>query len=284
MSNEEIELLSELGLTANEARVYLALATLGPATAKTTAVASKVARERVYGIMPTLRKKGLVEEMLTRPKTFRATPMKTVYSILFKQKKEKEKELKTKAKELLQKHRYTETIPEEPRTMLIPCGKATALAIAEEYEKARESVEATIIRNKLFFVAHNLFSKDFCANIARKGVKIRFITEDAPKEAEPLPDNLKEVDIAFSKNPIPVEFIVFDRKKVLISTTETQSVGKMQFLYSDNPFIVRLALNYFDSLWSGSKGIGLTTPCYPKNYLTLQKPATNAPEYFKSQT
>jgi sugar-specific transcriptional regulator TrmB len=61
--DEEVQTLTCLGLTLCQARVYLALARSGMSTAKTISKVSKVTREDIYRIMPTLQKLGLVENI-----------------------------------------------------------------------------------------------------------------------------------------------------------------------------------------------------------------------------
>ena len=59
MQKEQIQTLMAFGLTSLQAKTYLALAKLGKADVKTIAKVSKVARQDIYRIMPTLQKWGL---------------------------------------------------------------------------------------------------------------------------------------------------------------------------------------------------------------------------------
>jgi sugar-specific transcriptional regulator TrmB len=53
-----IEMLTQLGLTLNEAKVFFAILRNGTATAKAASKSSGVAREVVYRIIPQLQKKA----------------------------------------------------------------------------------------------------------------------------------------------------------------------------------------------------------------------------------
>ena len=55
-------MLSDFGLTHNQAKVYLAIAQLGLASVSQASKASNVRREDVYRIMPKLEKMGLIEK------------------------------------------------------------------------------------------------------------------------------------------------------------------------------------------------------------------------------
>lgn len=69
MKNEQIEkLLVDLGLTVNEAKIYLKGLSLGPSTILKLAKASGVRRTTVYSVVEILKKKGL---MHTEPRGFK---------------------------------------------------------------------------------------------------------------------------------------------------------------------------------------------------------------------
>ncbi|MFB3888399.1 MAG: helix-turn-helix domain-containing protein [Candidatus Bathyarchaeia archaeon] len=61
MKNEErIEVFMRLGLTMNQARVYLALARLGLTTAKRLSKDAQISRQDVYRVMSELQEIGLL--------------------------------------------------------------------------------------------------------------------------------------------------------------------------------------------------------------------------------
>ena len=71
--DENTELLLGLGLTLNQAKVYLAILKLEKTTVGQVANFSKVRREDVYRILPSLEKMGLIERLLGKPTEIRAT-------------------------------------------------------------------------------------------------------------------------------------------------------------------------------------------------------------------
>ena len=71
--DEDTDLLLGLGLSLNQARVYLAILKLEKTTVGQVAKFSKVRREDVYRILPTLEKLGLVERLIGKPTEVRAT-------------------------------------------------------------------------------------------------------------------------------------------------------------------------------------------------------------------
>ncbi|MCZ2856768.1 MAG: hypothetical protein O2U62_06710, partial [Candidatus Bathyarchaeota archaeon] len=73
-SEKNVEILTDFGLTGNQAKVYLAAARLRLASVGQISKVSKVRREDVYRILPKLEKMGLVERLLGKPTKIRATP------------------------------------------------------------------------------------------------------------------------------------------------------------------------------------------------------------------
>jgi len=60
-----IKILQEIGLTKNESEVYLALLILGPTTVLKVSKRTDLLRPSIYPIINSLKKKGLVKEVLT---------------------------------------------------------------------------------------------------------------------------------------------------------------------------------------------------------------------------
>ncbi len=78
------EILSDFGLTLNQAKVYVTIAKLGIASISQVSKASKVRREDVYRMLPRLQELGLIEKILDRPAKIRATPAEDGLSILIR--------------------------------------------------------------------------------------------------------------------------------------------------------------------------------------------------------
>ena len=74
---ETIDTLIKLGLTLNQARIYVACSTARkPVTAKEISKLTDITRQDVYRILPALQKAGLLEKNITAPAMFKATPLK----------------------------------------------------------------------------------------------------------------------------------------------------------------------------------------------------------------
>lgn len=85
------EILEDIGLSKNEAKIYLSLLELGSATATEIAKLSKVYRTNVYDTLQSLIKKGIVAYILkNNKKYFEATKPENLMNII----KERENKLK----------------------------------------------------------------------------------------------------------------------------------------------------------------------------------------------
>ena len=90
MANDEnTDLLLGLGLSLNQARVYLAILKLERTAVGQIAKFSKVRREDVYRILPTLEKMGLIERLMGKPVEIRATPISDALTFLVAEEKTK---------------------------------------------------------------------------------------------------------------------------------------------------------------------------------------------------
>jgi sugar-specific transcriptional regulator TrmB len=111
---ETIDILIKLGLTLNQARIYVALLhSEKPATAKEISKITNITRQDVYRILPTLQKAGLLEKTITAPTMFKATPLRLGVSILIKNKTAQHNELMEKANKMSDESWLKQSILEE---------------------------------------------------------------------------------------------------------------------------------------------------------------------------
>src|SRR4030042_3905546 len=102
-TDENTDLLLGLGLSLNQARVYLAILKLEKSTVGQVAKFSKVRREDVYRILPTLEKMGLIERLLGKPTEVRATLISDSLTSLVAEEKNRSDERLTGMRSMVQK-------------------------------------------------------------------------------------------------------------------------------------------------------------------------------------
>ena len=156
------EMLSDFGLTRNQAKVYITTAQLGLASVSQISKLSKVRREDVYRLLPKLEKRGLIEKLLGTPTKIRATPIKEAIAILIKREEEKASErvtqLKVKTKEFLRDFDTNSLKPaiatEEANFALISQRDGILTKVLNIIESSKNELDVTCSTTKLMQLMH----------------------------------------------------------------------------------------------------------------------------------
>ena len=98
---DQKKILTQLGLTPNQAKIYLTLAKTEKATASQIAQNTQIGREEIYRIMPKLQQIGLIETAFEKPAHYTAITEKTAIKILLEHRKQENNEIEQKTKDFL---------------------------------------------------------------------------------------------------------------------------------------------------------------------------------------
>jgi sugar-specific transcriptional regulator TrmB len=262
LTEETIEVLTSLGLRITEAKIFYALCRLGNAKAKDISKNSEVAREVVYQTMPSLINKGLVEEIVDSPKSFRAIPLKNAYEILHQQREEENRNLYLRYKSVLEKQQNISQPQLKPTQIFLLSSKSSKqFRIDKEYENVQTSLDMTFPVGK-FIQWCQFYAEKGLTEVAKRKVRIRVITGKRLIELLATYPNsfvspqlfslLKNVEFKYLQNLMPVEMMIFDDKTLFLSTKNVTNINKMQWLYSNNPFLVHMAKSHFQTLWENA--------------------------------
>jgi sugar-specific transcriptional regulator TrmB len=251
--------LSRLGLTPNQARVYLILASSAAATASQISKISKLAREEVYRVMAKLQELGLVEVMVETPTKYRACPLSDGVSILLNRKTEEDQRLQKDAENLLKhsiKGKPELTIPEESDS------KFSMIRNGMDIQKRKQAIEQT--RETLDAV--ETFSRVAQAQILvksankmlRRGVKLRVVIYAERENEQQVKDYLKqftssnlEARQCFTKPTAHVA--LFDDKVTFLATELETDFDKETALMSNNTCLAKVIKDYFERMWRESQ-------------------------------
>jgi sugar-specific transcriptional regulator TrmB len=254
-SEKDVENLVAIGLTKTQAKVYLTLAILGKANARTIWKNSGVARQDIYRILTELEEKSLVEKIVAAPTEFRAIPLLGGLSVLLKRRVDEYNETEKKARELLDRfranHQENMTAKEFEFTMVttrdavIRKGREGALNI-------KKSVD--IIDSWDSFKHASVAGAEPIIKAAKRNVKFRFIT-DKPKDGETEPKIFQTwkkngwAELRHVPTQPPATIRIEDRKQVTLSIVTTTYRAEAPSLFSDNPCLVAILQDYFEILW-----------------------------------
>lgn len=257
-SQEQIKTLTELGLTLDQARTYLALTQASPATAKAISDISKIAKPDIYRIIPSLQEQGIVEKLVTKPASYQAIPMEHALPALLKRREAEQNRLRRKTEELLSDYRNNQShgLLDSAEVVVVPGKGAILNRLNEALLKTRYSL-CVITSHKRFSAANLEFEKVY-REILRKGGKIRIATDrhipqkSSLKMMQTFADKAS-FEVRFFEDTVPSVVGIFDGKEAYVVLTATARLAEASALWSSNPSFVALAQNYFENKWSKAR-------------------------------
>ena len=245
---ESLQLMTSLGLSVLEAKVYLALAKMGKAPAKTISKASRVSQPDVYRVLSKLENHGLVEREVAIPNQFRATTMDEGLALLLQRRDNQSSMLHKKATELLQdfKEKEKTALEETPKFVMLP---------AVHVHRIRNAIDSAQ-RSVLCFTSLDMFRKvrfiteDVWKRGVKRGIKFQFII-GKPEDQKvilklaPVLKNNECFEIKWTRTSMPC-MILIDKKEVFL---RTEMNLEAPVLWSNNPVIVAMIQEHFETKW-----------------------------------
>ena len=256
MSNDEnTDLLLGLGLSLNQARVYLAILKLEKTTVGQVAKFSKVRREDVYRTLPALEKMGLIEKLLGKPAEIRATPISDALSFLVAEEKSKFDErllgMRSRVQRLSLKD-WKQPLPgEESIYILIAEKKAILAKTSGLIRNSRKEVALIANKERIILILSQL--SDEYKQAIKKGAQIRLLLEgESPdgllKEKVQKLIGGASVHVKFHRKPLN-HFIMSDDKEALITGSKESGLGESPSLWTNNSNLIGVLRTGFESDW-----------------------------------
>jgi sugar-specific transcriptional regulator TrmB len=253
--NEAIQALQHIGLTLNQARVYMALYKSGTSRAKTLSTISGLAPCDVYRVMEDLQKLGLVEVLITSPKKFRACSPDYVISTLISKRTEENRRIETEALDIVHRIKSEKLVNQFDglEMTLIPYGKTISSFESSNFKTIKKRVDC-VQTNRLFhrfiYDTHGALKE-----LINRNVEMRFVVEDVEKldAHEQLKALLKNgnFQVKSAKDKIDACIMLHDDTDVFVSkSTETAQTPSY---WSNNPCIIGIVSTYFETKWNNSQ-------------------------------
>ena len=262
IEEETTQILTRLGLTISQARLYLTLLKLKKATGRTISKHSKVARQEVYRILAELEEKSLVERIIATPTEFKAVPIENGLSFLIEGRRNEISETQKEANRLLlrlsllpkSKENEPEILQEEEfEFILIPENKALLLRLKRALEAAQRSIDVICPKDTFLQVLFNLSDK--FQKALERGVKIQCLLNDLldanswPATVQVIAKNSLFKIRIMSESP-KEKFWIYDKKEVLVATCPRCGYIQSPALWTNATPLIELAQNYFNVLWN----------------------------------
>jgi sugar-specific transcriptional regulator TrmB len=258
--NEELTIFVELGVTARQAEVYLAICKLGQASVKTIAKTVQTDRAEIYRVTPMLQKLGLTKKILTTPVSFRAIPPSEAISILLHRNIEKQKELRAKAKQFLKNFKSHDSNCREDFQYTITSGlQGVQREFLRGLKETQTCKDGIFLWNIILLTVESNFEE--YAEAIERGVKFRHITHIQPEEQKEIPQKVRclqkkgSFEIRNAASLPKAGVAIHDKKKVVIVTTSGSSMNELEVLQSNNPSVAELIQEHFEVRWRSASKI-----------------------------
>ena len=252
---DEVHVLTDLGLTLRQAKVYAALLNSGNSTVKMISQISRIARPDIYRTTSELQKLGLIEKIIDFPIRFKATPIKEGITILLNRKIQEINQIRQEAKIILKIYREKKEnieVQDDPNQfVLIPEKRSLILGLKKAIDNAQTRID--VVCPKQAFPRGLLTLAERYEKAMRRGVTIRWIIE------KPSDKILSEIMPIYQKYPLfryrivekspQTRFGLFDKKEVFIATNPIKCALESSALWTNNPSILRIVCDYFEILW-----------------------------------
>ena len=252
----KIQVLTKLGITSMQARIYICLYASGKTQAKTLSSLCRLPRQDVYKTLNELYDIGLVEKALTRPVEFRAIPASRCISLLISRKKKRNKEIEQSARIMFSssaERSFENKDADFAQILLVPKREPVSLKARDMVNLAQHSICVVSPHQNLFpWVQED--SKEIEKALARQ-VKIHFITDsngnkDPPSEFHGIFRNGSTPEIRHVPHPPAVSLGIYDHKKLILELSSTRGFLGSDVIITENPSLVDMANKYFQLLWN----------------------------------
>jgi predicted transcriptional regulator len=263
-----IECLTVLGISINQAKIYLGTLKTGIATVKTISKSANIGREDVYRILPTLQELGLMRKHIETPAKYEAIAPEDAVKILLVRKEKANKELHDKASEfLLMCHDEIGTSKEkEEKIVMVSRDNKSGVdpELIDLMRKTKKTLDFTT-RQQLFSVAFNETGLedwiDEMYKAAQRGVKFRMVL-DKPENLKPFSQMTFSVTNSrhllthpnFHVRYVPAApeciMILFDNRASCIETSCQLKTKMSPYMITNNQVFATLNKAYFELLWN----------------------------------
>jgi sugar-specific transcriptional regulator TrmB len=240
--NDRLEILTELGLTVAEAKIYLTLVKLGQTTAQTVAKNAQVDRSETYRVICKLEQKGYLHRIIGNPNRFEASKLTCVLSSLLSERKMVTDNIERQATQLLRLWNPKVQQKDDEYVRFIPRIKLDLQNIKKEVLSIKHSEDVV---SKEMLPGLDLTEETWKA--LDGGVRIRCIVnkEIFPKKVQF--NKHPNFSLYFTNRPIHMDISIIDDSKVrMIILKEDASQEPYAQLLSSNACFLALAKGYFE--------------------------------------
>jgi Predicted transcriptional regulators len=263
--DEDIRSLTQIGFTEAQAKLYLALLSIGKTDAKNLAKQANVPRQAAYRTLGELQEKGLVERIISLPQEYRAIPLRDGLAVMIRLKASEYTQVMENAKEFL--HRYDiaqEQMPSEDEfNISIIEGKETIVRKSRNATNGANQ-QICIISTFQRWTLVNMEIYDAVEEALKRGVKYRAIIEK-PAGDFYFSKEFKTVithpnyEIRVTTDKLKINASLFDGKEASFSFYPSKALAETPMVWTNHPSLLVGFRDHFENVWGSSEKLDLKT-------------------------
>ncbi len=243
MKNEKLLwILKEIGLTEDEANVYLSTLSLGITSVLKIARATNIKRTTVYGIIDSLKEKGLMRIELKGLKQFYAVENPECLEIMLERRKDE----------------FSKMLPEFQALYGLKGGESvikyyTGLSAMQDiYRNTLKEIKPhedylVITNQEKWYNLDSKFALSYIEERSKLSIKTRLLFQDSPiaREHKNIERNYNEqIKILPNGNPLNVDTILLPEKMIVLELTPPYMT-----IVIENKSVVALHKEMFEIIW-----------------------------------
>jgi sugar-specific transcriptional regulator TrmB len=249
---EAVGVLTGLGLSSRQARVYLVLVRAGVVAARVVSDVSGIERQEVYRIVGELERLGLIKRCLTVPNVFSAIPVAEGIELLIERRLDELNHITKRAINLSNK------LTQSP---LNPCGAGFSFGEVLEATRGKRilrGIEASQHRMQAVVSAGQFRQLCFhfeeaLLEVVERGVMVEVLSEMPPLHCLPkwVKDALAKPNFKLKTTPESpsVALAVFDGTQAVVVQNPSCSLTKGPQLWTAHPALVAACQAFFWEKW-----------------------------------
>jgi sugar-specific transcriptional regulator TrmB len=256
--DEDTQLLTEIGFTKTQAKLYLTLLKLGKTEGKTLSKLTSAPKPVVYRTLNELQNMGLVSREIARPYKFKATPLKQGLQILMTRKREQYEEHMEKTERfLLKKESYPEeNLEDHEYRFYIVEGKEKIIQIMKHHhDNVHGSADIVSTVQRWLQILHYCFEN--YKRALQRNAKYRMVIQK-PECETLIPENvqflLEQPNFELRVIGCPQSnFGVFDDGEATFNFFPSKSLKESPIIWTNHPSFISMAHDHFERVWKSAR-------------------------------
>jgi sugar-specific transcriptional regulator TrmB len=255
---EDTHLLTDIGFTKNQSKLYLSLLKLGKVEGKTLAKYASAPKTVLYRTLNELHTMGLVERDITCPYKFKATPLKQGLQIILNQSLERYKQNREKTEQLLlRKQHLDEKVEQQEYRFTVYEGKERIIQIIRlQHDKACESIDISSTLHRWLQIIDCCFEN--YEKALERNVKYRVVI-DKPEGKIVLPEEVKMLvsnpnfELKIARNTLINNLGICDRNEATFNFYPSKSLKESPIIWMNHPSFIAMAQDHFEKVWKSAR-------------------------------